>query len=113
MLTTTDGEGVTEDREAAVAWYRKAATADQDTADPDVMRKLGDAYYDGIGACIDRESAVAWYSKAADIAPISYSCDDSYIFATGRQKCRSEPRRMTIRMQRGSSDPSGKRRERV
>ena len=56
------GEGVQQDREAAVSWYRKAA----EQGDASAQCMMGNAYYRGLGVEQDHEAAVSWYRKAAE-----------------------------------------------
>ena len=56
------GEGVTQDRELAAEWYRKAA----DEGDAIASRKLGFMNLWGLGVEQDRALAAMWYRKAAD-----------------------------------------------
>ncbi|MCQ2444127.1 MAG: ankyrin repeat domain-containing protein [Mailhella sp.] len=54
-------EGLAADPQAAVRWYRKAASGGSALA----MHNLGDCYRDGIGVGRDHAEAFAWYRKAA------------------------------------------------
>jgi TPR repeat protein len=56
------GEGVPQDDEQAVLWWRKAA--EQGSAD--AQNELGSAYAEGRGVPIDPARAVEWWRKAAD-----------------------------------------------
>ncbi len=57
-----NGNGVTQNLEQAVVWYRKAA----DQGNAKAQDSLGDCYFDGHGVAQNHEQAVAWYRKAAD-----------------------------------------------
>lgn len=57
-----NGNGVPQDDERAVAWYRKAA--EQGAAAGQF--KLGFMYAQGRGGPLDSEQSVAWYRKAAE-----------------------------------------------
>ncbi len=59
---TWNGEGVTADPEAAVAWFRKAA----EQGHAEAQSKLGVALFLGTGTPLDYKEAFAWFQKAAD-----------------------------------------------
>ncbi|MDC1000973.1 tetratricopeptide repeat protein [Alphaproteobacteria bacterium] len=56
------GEGVAEDKEAAVKWYRLAA----DQGDVGAQFNLGVLYFFGEGVAEDKEAAEKWYRLAAE-----------------------------------------------
>jgi TPR repeat protein len=56
-----DGNGVLQNDESAVEWYRKAA----DQGNADAENRLGVMYRLGRGMSPDKEEAVRWYRKAA------------------------------------------------
>jgi TPR repeat protein len=56
------GEGVDQDQEAAVEWYRKAAAQGHDGA----MYELARSLESGVGVDEDQEEAVEWFRKAAE-----------------------------------------------
>lgn len=56
------GEGVPQDDELAVSWWRKAALQGV----PDAQNELGVALLDGTGIMPDPEEAVIWYRRAAE-----------------------------------------------
>ena len=68
------GEGVEQDHEEAVKWYRKAA----DQGDADAQFNLGVMYYNGEGVPEDDKEAVKWWRKAAEQghAEAQYFLDD-------------------------------------
>ena len=55
------GEGVEEDPEQAVFWFRKAASQ----GDVDAQYLLGMCYEEGLGVQADRGEAYEWYARAA------------------------------------------------
>ena len=57
-----DGEGVAQNDERAVLWFRKAA----DQGHADAQNNLGFMYKNGRGVVHDDTEAVNWYRKAAD-----------------------------------------------
>ena len=57
-----DGQGVPQDYEQAVAWYRKAAEQKYAIA----QFNLGRMYADGLGLPQDEKQAFLWYRKAAE-----------------------------------------------
>jgi TPR repeat protein len=57
------GNGVPQDAEQAVEWYRKAADQGNATAEND----LGVMYWGGLGVERNKEEAVRWYHKAAKL----------------------------------------------
>jgi TPR repeat protein len=57
-----NGEGVTQNYEEAVKWYRKAA----EMGNLNAMNNLGACYEDGQGVPKDLEESVKWYRKAAE-----------------------------------------------
>ncbi len=59
-----EGYGVTQDREEAVKWFRKAA--ELFIPEPEAQYMLGICYRDGLGVTQDRAEAVKWFRKAAD-----------------------------------------------
>jgi tetratricopeptide (TPR) repeat protein len=72
-----NGQGVPQDYEEAIKWYKKAAdpghadpsewfrkTADQGHAD--AQYELGQMYCNGLGVTVNYEEAVKWYRKAAE-----------------------------------------------
>ena len=56
------GQGVKQDKEEAVKWYRKAAEQGYASA----QYNLGNIYGNGRGVKQDYVEAVKWYRKAAD-----------------------------------------------
>ena len=56
------GEGVTQDYEDAVYWYRQAANQ----GDAHAQTNLGFMYYSGKGVASDNKQAVYWFRQAAD-----------------------------------------------
>lgn len=56
------GDGVTQDYQAAVEWYRKAA----EQGHADAQEYLGGMYQSGEGVTQDYQAAVKWYRKAAE-----------------------------------------------
>jgi len=59
---TANGDGVAEDAEQAVSWYRRAAEA----GDAGAQFNLGLCYANGDGVPEDAELSVAWHRRAAD-----------------------------------------------
>ena len=57
-----DGQGVAQDYDQAVSWYRKAA----DQGNADAQNSLGVMYANGQGVPKDYAQAASWYRKAAD-----------------------------------------------
>ena len=57
-----NGEGVEQDKEEAVKWYRKAA----EQGNADAQNTLGVMYDKGEGVEQDKEEAVKWFRKAAE-----------------------------------------------
>ena len=57
-----NGQGVTQDLQQAVNWYRKAA----ELGDVDAELYLGFMYEKGKGVTQDYKQAFKWFSKAAD-----------------------------------------------
>jgi TPR repeat protein len=55
------GQGVEQDYEQAVFWYRKAAEQDEVNA----QNNLGCMYRDGRGVVQDDDNAILWFRKAA------------------------------------------------
>jgi uncharacterized protein len=53
---------VTQDYQAALSWYRKAANQGHDKA----QYMLGIMYENGYGVNMDDKIALTWYKKAAD-----------------------------------------------
>ena len=74
-------EGVEEDDEEAVKWYRKAA----EQGNADAMYKLGKCFYNGLGVEEDEEEAVKWFRKAADQgnADAMHKLGFCYLFGRG------------------------------
>ena len=56
------GDGVEENDEEAVAWYRRAAAA----GDYEAMYELGKCYRWGIGVKKDLNEAIKWYGQSAE-----------------------------------------------
>ena len=56
------GNGVDQDHQAAVEWFRMAA----DQGNPQAQKNLGTAYFAGLGVPQDDEQGVFWMRKAAD-----------------------------------------------
>ena len=56
------GEGVREDKEEAVKWFRKAA--EQGIAE--AQFQLGNCYFNGEGVREDKTEALKWFRKAAE-----------------------------------------------
>ncbi|MBQ9776558.1 MAG: sel1 repeat family protein, partial [Lentisphaeria bacterium] len=57
-----NGYGVTENKQEAVKWYRKAA----EQGDAKAQYNLGNCYYFGNGVTENEQEAVKWYRKAAE-----------------------------------------------
>ena len=94
-----EGEGVPQDHQQAVAWYRKAA-AQTMCAHSSTWR----SYDDGEGVAQDKKQAVHWYTKAAEQGDADaqqtcpscthrgegVACDAAKSHATGRaRRCES------------------------
>ena len=73
------GEGVPEDDEEAVKWYRKAA--EQGLAEAWCI--LGVAYAQGKGVPEDDEEAVKWYRKAAEHGDVRAQCNLGAMYGEG------------------------------
>jgi TPR repeat protein len=54
------GWGVSEQRDAACAWYKKAALSNI----PGAMQQLGQCYQYGTGIEKNKKEAILWYTKA-------------------------------------------------
>ena len=57
------GQGVAQDYQEALRWYRKSAEAGNANA----MTNLGVMYKDGLGVAQDDQEALRWYRKAASL----------------------------------------------
>ena len=57
-----DGNGIEQNTEKALLWYRKAAELDNAEA----MYKLGQCYKNGCGIEKNQDKALIWFEKAAD-----------------------------------------------
>ncbi len=71
------GEGVEDDDEEAVRWFRMAAEQDHTSA----QYYLGHAYLNGLGVEEDHEEALKWFRKAAEQGNVhaQYSLGRMYI----------------------------------
>lgn len=79
-----NGDGVPQNYEEAVKWYRKAAEMGQISA----MNNLGACYADGLGVPKDIEEAAKWYRKAAEMGSsiAQRNLADSYLNGNGFAK---------------------------
>ena len=73
------GEGVLEDDEEAVKWFRKAA----ELGHAEAMFFLGIVYFRGKGVIEDDKEAVKWYRKAADVGYAKAMVHLGLMYATG------------------------------
>ena len=82
------GEGVAQDKEEAVKWYRKAA--EQGVAE--AQFNLGVCYDNGEGVAQDKEEAVKWYRKAAEqgVAEAQYNLGACYANCEGVEQDKKE-----------------------
>ncbi|KAG0036298.1 hypothetical protein BGZ89_008420, partial [Linnemannia elongata] len=65
-----DGKGVTQDYQAAMAWYLRAA----EQGDPVGQRKVGTLYEHGHGVAQDYSTALTWYLKSSDQGNAQAKC---------------------------------------
>lgn len=57
-----EGDGMPQNLEAALLWYRQAAA----TGDPEAMNNLGSMLLNGIGCEADAKASVPWFEAAAE-----------------------------------------------
>ena len=74
-----NGEGVLEDDNEAVKWYRKAA----EQGDAPAQNNLGLMYANGTGVLEDDNEAVKWYRKAAEQGDASAQNNLGLMYANG------------------------------
>lgn len=74
-----NGEGVPQDHQQAVAWYRKAAEQGYASA----QFNLGNMYLNGRGVPQDHQQAVIWYRKAAEQGEASAQYNLGHMYANG------------------------------
>ena len=75
-----NGDGVTQDHDEAMRWYRLAAAQGWVHA----MANLGSMYSSGTGVAQDDREAVAWYERAADGGLARGQRMLGYMYQTGR-----------------------------
>lgn len=75
------GQGVPEDKEMAVSWYKRAAN--QGYAEAECT--LGDCYFYGDGVPQDFKKAVIWYEKAANQGHVqaAHALGECYFYGYG------------------------------
>ena len=75
-----NGEGVLEDAQQAVTWYRLAAEQGYAKA----QYNLGLMYYQGHGVPQDYKTAVKWYTKAAEQGHTAAQFNLAFIYYQGQ-----------------------------